>query len=117
MSPRINTSLSAGEIDQFRLLLEAAERSDGRPSVGAVDHLLEALRREHGPDGRPDLFMKRERPVILSTEIDGDLGIVPPKAARRLARIEADSLGVTVFIRDATTDLVVEVVTPSKRRR
>jgi hypothetical protein len=61
--------------------------------------------------------MKRERPVILSTEIDGDLGIVPPKAARRLARIEADSLGVTVFIRDATTDLVVEVVTPSKRRR
>jgi hypothetical protein len=59
--------------------------------------------------------MKRERPVILSTEIDGDLGLVPPACARRLARAEADSLGVTVFIRDAVTDLVVEVVTPSKR--
>jgi hypothetical protein len=55
MTPRSTAALSEGEIDQFRLLLEAAERSDGRPSVGAVDHLLEALRAAHGPDGRPDI--------------------------------------------------------------
>jgi hypothetical protein len=58
MTPRkalSTAALSAGEVDQFRLMLEAAERSDGRPSVGPVDHLLEALRAVHGQDGRPDI--------------------------------------------------------------
>jgi hypothetical protein len=39
------------------LLTERGERfmSDDRPRIGDYDELLEALKREHGEEGRPDL--------------------------------------------------------------
>jgi hypothetical protein len=56
MTPRITATAGAGDLAHLRYLLDAAAEytGDGRPSVGA-DLLLEALRREHGPDGRPDI--------------------------------------------------------------
>jgi hypothetical protein len=56
MTPRINTA-TGDDLAHLRYLIEAAAEftGDGRPSVGA-DLLLEALRREHGADGRPDIF-------------------------------------------------------------
>jgi hypothetical protein len=50
---------------QSRTLAEilAGERflSDDRPKIGEYDELLEALRREFGPDGRPDIAIPRPR--------------------------------------------------------
>jgi hypothetical protein len=58
--------------------------------------------------------MKRSA-VMLSTETE-DLGLVNSVCAKRLAKAEADQLGVTVYIRDATTDEVVEVIEPKRGR-
>jgi hypothetical protein len=54
MTPRITP---AADLAYLRYVMDAAAEiaGDGRPSVGAVDHLLEALRAAHGPDGRPDI--------------------------------------------------------------
>jgi hypothetical protein len=54
--------------------------------------------------------------LMLSTETE-DLGLVNPVCAKRLAKIEANQLGCTVYVRDATTDEVLEVVEPNQRRR
>ena len=59
--------------------------------------------------------MKHRSAVMLSTETE-DLGLVNSVCAKRLARVEADQLGCTVYIRDATTDEVVEVVEPKRGR-
>jgi hypothetical protein len=56
MTPRkISVATGADDLAYYRHLMDIASEytSDGRPSVGD-DLLLEALRREHGPDGRPD---------------------------------------------------------------
>ena len=55
MTARIPVT-GAGDLAYYRHLLDIAAQfaGDGRPSVGA-DLLLEALHREHGPDGRPDI--------------------------------------------------------------
>jgi hypothetical protein len=55
MTPRITPDT---DLAYFRHLMDVAAETagDGRPTVGAVDHLLEALRAAHGPDGRPDLY-------------------------------------------------------------
>ena len=51
------------DLAYLRYLIEAAAdfTGDGRPTVGADDLLLEALRREHGPDGRPGLYVEGGR--------------------------------------------------------
>jgi hypothetical protein len=61
-------------------------------------------------------IVKQPSAVMLSTTED-DLGLVDPVCAKRLAKIEANQLGVTVYVRDATTDEVLEVVEPNQRRR
>jgi hypothetical protein len=61
------------------------------------------------------ITQKHRSAVMLSTT-EIDLGLVNSVCAKRLAKAEADQLGVTVYIRDATTDEVVEVIEPSSRR-
>ena len=48
----------SGQSGSFRSLLTTlGERftSNDCPKIGEYDELLEALKREHGPEGRPDL--------------------------------------------------------------
>jgi hypothetical protein len=63
--------------------------------------------------------MKQTKPdhaVMLSTTVHGDLALVPRGQARQLARVEANSLGETVYLRDPVSDEVLDVVEPSSRR-
>jgi hypothetical protein len=62
------------------------------------------------------ITQKQRSALMLSTETE-DLGLVNPMVAKRLAKAEADQLGCTVYIRDPTTDEVVEVVEPSSSGR
>jgi hypothetical protein len=53
---KIHVTTGADDLAYYRHLMDIAAEftSDGRPSVGA-DLLLEALRREHGQKGKPDI--------------------------------------------------------------
>jgi hypothetical protein len=44
-----------GKSNKLRALLDSLGADDDRPRIDDFDELLEALRREHGEAGRPDL--------------------------------------------------------------
>jgi hypothetical protein len=55
-------SVMSGQNRKLRDLLDALSAADDRPRIGEYDELLEALRREFGPDGRPDFFQSNPPP-------------------------------------------------------
>jgi len=51
-----------GKSNKLRALLDSLGAAEDRPRIDDFDKLLEALRREFGPEGRPDLAI----PLITS---------------------------------------------------
>jgi hypothetical protein len=47
----------SGQSNKLRELLDSLGAADDRPRISDLDELLEALRREHGEAGRPDLVI------------------------------------------------------------
>jgi hypothetical protein len=60
--------------------------------------------------------IKPDHAVMLSTTAHGDLVLVPRGRARQMARVEANELRCTVYLRDPVSDEVLDVVEPNRWR-
>ena len=63
------------------------------------------------PIKRGNMSNRTDECVMLATQ-HGDLGVVPTRAALKLAREQADGLGLPVYLRHPITDRVIRVITP-----